>query len=607
MKKFLTLCLVIASLSACALDPTQFSVQRISAPYFVVDGNSPTTGPQSAYVGFKITNNSTTITYSNLKFTVASPTSSVTGQNYTLVSPANGITLVGTLAPGASKVCYYYVSYPANTTPQATFNYSLSDLTASSKTGSFVIANRSCISANAGGLATQNISNQDLIGGIVYDDVTYTLGNVQNNDETDFQISVSTGFDPTKLVLVKTQIVGSTISGYPVNTTDQLYFKATSNQSSGSVTIRWTFRISSYNFTALILPYAGATSGSTNYKYAISSDLGSGTPITISSSANPLTISKTSDKTVYAINSTATFTVTVQNPGTSSVTFDKLTDQLPTGFTFQSLDPSSQITTTNSTSYPSSNATGAITFEGGVVTVSNTSFTVPSGGNLVLKYTAKAPATAASDLLTTVTGYVGVTQFATAQNTVSVTTTLPVFLQSFNCAFINDKAKLTWSTSSEQNSSYFEVQRSNGDASHFAPIGRLDAAQNSLISKTYFFIDPSLISQVSYYRLRIVDINGSFQYSPVISSRKDQKMFSLSVSPNPFNSALQLTISVNKEQDANLALFTNAGTLVKKQNLHCIKGVNSVMINEIEQISSGVYFLQIQADGKSFTKQIVKN
>src|SRR5213075_707967 len=158
---------------------------------------------------------------------------SVAGQNYSVVSPASGIINIGTLAPGESKICYYYVSYPANTTPQATFNVKLSDNTASWKTTSFVIYNRSSISANAGGAATQTFTNQDIIGGLVYDEVTYAVGNVQNGDESDFQVAVSSSFDPTKVLLLGTQIIASSVPGIPVGATDSLYF-VTGNGSNGA-------------------------------------------------------------------------------------------------------------------------------------------------------------------------------------------------------------------------------------------------------------------------------------------------------------------------------------------------------------------------------------
>lgn len=366
MKIIYTLVFILVGVNASALDPNHFTITRITAPYFIVDGNAPASLTQ-AYVGFEVKNNSNSgITYTGLKFTISSIGTTVAGQNYSIISPVGNVINIGTLAPGESKLCYYYVSYPASVTPQATFNVTLSDNTASPKTQSFVIRNRSSISANAGGTATHAISNQDLIGGIIVDDVTYVVGNVQNGDENDFQVAVSSQFDPTKVQLLNTQVISSTVPGINAGVTDSLYFITGNGSSGASVTIRWTFRITGYNFTTYLLPCAGATSGSTNYKYALNTSLGSGTPITVSAAANPLTIAKTSDKSLYRTNSIATFTITIQNPGAHGVTVDKVTDQLPAGFTFQSIDATSQVKGFNSTIVPSSGATGNITFEGGV-------------------------------------------------------------------------------------------------------------------------------------------------------------------------------------------------------------------------------------------------
>lgn len=224
MRIIFTTIFILCFVSAWSLDPTHFTITRITAPYFIVDGNSPSTITK-AYVGFEIKNNSNNgVTYSGLKFTITSIGTSVVGQNYSVISPASGIINIGTLAPGQSNVCYYYIAYPANVTPQATFNVQLSDITASPKTQSFVISNRSSISANAGGTATQTITNQDLIGSIVIDDVTYAVGNVQNGDENDFQVAVSSQFDPTKITLLNTQVISSSVPGINAGTTDSLYF-----------------------------------------------------------------------------------------------------------------------------------------------------------------------------------------------------------------------------------------------------------------------------------------------------------------------------------------------------------------------------------------------
>lgn len=602
MRNFITAVLLCSTSFAFALTPTDFTVQRVTSPYFVVDGNSPTSGPQSAYVGFKVTNTSASTTYSNLKFTITSIGTSVAGQNYSLTSPASGIVLAGTLAPGESKVCYYFVSYPANTSAQATFNYTLSDATANSKTGSFSIANRSAISANAGGLATQTISNQDLIGGIVYDDITYTLGNIKAGDENDFQVSVSTQFDPTKLALLKTQVISSTVPGITTGTTDQLYYTTTGNQSSGTVTIRWTFKISSFNFTALVLPYAGATSGSTNYKYAISTDLGGGTPITISSSANPLIITKTSDKSLYQLNGTALFTVTIQNPGTYPVSIDKITDQVPVGFVYQSLSAGSGVTTSNSTSYPSASATGTIKFEGGVASGSTQSYIVPANGSLVLKYTAVAPSSVASNLTTTAAGFVGTTQFGSAQNTVGVSTTLPVTIQSFKVARANGNTIVSWTTSSEINSEIFEVQRSN-DGVNFSSVGTVNAKHNSYVTTNYTFTDNVQFDNTQYYRLLMVDKDGVFTYSSVVSlKRGDKEPFFEVVHYSPAH--IQVKIKVNQSQSAELRLIDSKGIIVQRQTVSPAIGINSIEVNTVN-LAKGVYYLQCAFKDKALTQPII--
>ena len=599
----LFLCLVI---SASALDPNHFTITRVTAPYFIVDGNSPSIITQ-AYVGFEVKNNSNSATtYSGLKFTITSIGTSVVGQNYSIVAPVNGIVNVGTLAPGATKVCYYYVSYPANTAPIATFNVQLSDATASNKTQSFNIYNRSSISANAGGTATQTFTNQDLIGGTIIDDVTYAVGNVQNGDESDFQVAVSSMFDPTKITLLSTKIISSSVPGIPVNTTDSLYFITGNGTNGATITIRWTFRITGTNFTTYLLPAAGSTSGSTNYKYALNTSLGSGTPVTVSSSANPLTISKTSNQSLYVTNSTATFTITITNPGIYDVTIDKVTDQLPTGFTFQAFDASSGVTFSNSTSVPTSGATGNISFEGGVTSGGNTSYLIPAGGSIIIRYTATAPSSNASNLLTTTKDYIAATEVGSAQNTVSVSTTLPVSLVSFKANWVNEKVKLDWSTSNENNSSFFELERSN-DNNGFMIIGKVAAAGNSFAKTDYSFTDAFPQAGINYYRLKMTDLDQHYEYSSVVALKKSENNIAINnVYPNPFINEIEVSVILNKEQNIRLNLINYEGKLLTWKEQKCKGGTNTILFKNLEKFTRGTYLLQFITEDGVMNKKMVK-
>lgn len=606
MKKLITLLFSLLPAAVFALDGNHFTINRITAPYFIVDGNSPATLTK-AYVGFEVKNNSNSATtYSGLKFTITSISTTVVGQNYSVVAPATSIINVGTLAPGETKLCYYYVAYPANVTPQATFNITLSDNTAGTKTQSFVIRNRSCISANAGGAATQSFTNQDLIGGLIIDDVTYAVGNVQNGDESDFQVAVSSQFDPTKISLLSTEVISSTVPGIAAGTMDSLYFITGNGSTGASVTIRWRFRITGTNFTNYLLPCAGSTSGSTNYKYALNTSLGQGSPITVSSSANPLTISKTSDRTLYGTNAPAIFTVTIQNPGAYGVTIDKVTDELPAGFSFQAIDGTSQVTAANSTVIPAAGSTGTIVFEGGVFSGGNNSYYIPPGGSIILKYSALSASSSASNLLTTAKDYVGTAEVGSATNIVSVSSTLPVSLIAFRGGWLQQYVQLDWTTLGENNSEQTEIERSNGN-NLFTVIGYVKAAGNTNLEQAYTFIDSFPATGKNLYRIKLLDKDGRYQYSPVITvSNTKNESSVLKAYPNPFSNNLAVEITLPVQQQAQLQLTDLSGRIILQRSVSCKAGSNLLMLKEADPLPAGTYLMRIVTKDGILQQKIVK-
>jgi hypothetical protein len=607
MKKLLSFFLLCFATKAFALNATHFTITRISAPYFIVDGNSPAT-LNKAYVGFEIRNNSNSaVTYSGLKFQIISIGTSVVGQNYTIIAPVNGQANIGTLAPGESKTCYFYISYPAAVAPQGTFNIQLSDNTAGIKTQSFMIYNRSSISANAGGTATQTFTNQDLIGGLIYDDVTYIVGNVQNGDESDFQVAVSTQFDPTKITLLGTEVLSSAVPGVSVGATDSLYFITGNGTNGASVTVRWTFRITGVNFTTYLLPCAGATSGSTNYKYALNTALGSGSPVTVSSSANPLIITKTSDQALYGTAKPAIFTIMISNPGAYGITIDRITDQVPAGFTFQSMHGTSQVTATNSTAVPATGATGDIVFEGGVVSGGNSSYYIPAGGSIIARYTASSPAASAVNLVTTAKAYVAATEIGSSQNTVSVSATLPSTLFYFNAGWTTDDLiRLDWKIINELAGDIFVVQRST-DNINFTTIGELKCNGITGTPQYYTFTDSFPAKENNRYRLKMKGENGLIKYSPIVFVTRQQNGWDLAkVYPTPFSNELTLQLMSDKKLLVRVEFTDLMGNLILSRNVNCINGTNMIVFDQLGHLPSGMYNLRVTAAGKSIRQKLLK-
>ncbi|MFO0414720.1 MAG: hypothetical protein ACK50E_03635 [Bacteroidota bacterium] len=581
MRKILALIGLCISLQAFSLDPNHFTITRISAPYFIVDGNAETT-ITTAYVGFEVRNTSA-VTYSGLVFSISSIGTTVVGQNYTVISPVSRQVIVGTLAPNASKVCYFYVSYPANTTPIASFNVRLNDATATDKTQSFSIRNRSSISANAGGIATQAFANQDALGGIILDTVTYTVGNVRNGDESDFQVAVSNSFDPTKMELISTSVVQSSVPGIPLGSTDSLYFVTGNGSTGATIKVVWRFRIKSFGFTNFLLPCAGSTSGATNYKYQLNTSLGNGSPVTVTPTANPLTITKRSNKSIYRTCEEATFKVIIKNPGTVDVSIDSLVDQLPAGFTYQSLTVSSDVSTTNSVEFPNTGALSALKYVGGVTESSAVSYLVPAGDSVELIYTALAPCVSATNLTTTARGYVGSLEFDNDQNTVSVSATLPVTWQKFEVNKYGNSAKLTWTVSEEQGPIKYSIQKSQ-TGTGWVDVTTVYGTSVTSAEVTYEYIHNALSRGNNFYRIISTDAAGIKNISKVVSLNHMAYENFLRLYANPVTDGM---LRFNVEESGIVEIMNSGGQIIWSKRID--RGFHQIPVS---QYSKGNYWLK---------------
>ena len=93
---------------------------------------------------------------------------------------------------------------------------------------------------------------------------------------------------------------------------------------------------------------------------------------------------------------------------------------------------------------------------------------------------------------------------------------LPITLLSFDAYKENGDIRLIWFTQTEINSAYFEILKSH-DAFNFRCIGRREAAGNSITKRGYDFIDNNIEEGIYYYMLKSIDIDGSSEYSKIIS------------------------------------------------------------------------------------------
>jgi len=184
------------------------------------------------------------------------------------------------------------------------------------------------------------------------------------------------------------------------------------------------------------------------------------------------------------------------------------------------------------------------------------------------------------------------------------TTPLPVELISFTASVENKSLVLRWTTATETNNSRFEVERSS-DNSSFQSVGSVPGAGSSTEIKNYTFIVADPLNGVQYYRLKIIDLNGSYSYSQSIKidiSFYPEEFSLFQNYPNPFNPSTTIKYALPVESSVILTIFNSLGEKIEEFD----EGIKSAGYHSInwqpKSLSSGMYFYSISGkstDGKS--------
>ncbi len=139
----------------------------------------------------------------------------------------------------------------------------------------------------------------------------------------------------------------------------------------------------------------------------------------------------------------------------------------------------------------------------------------------------------------------------------STLTPLPVELLYFNANIDQYAISINWATASEQNSDYFDIEKSTNGVD-WESIDRIQAQGNSSSLVNYEHIDQYPFLGNQYYRLKQVDFDGSTSYSDIIIIDYDNILSTnIEIYPNPSKDFT--TIIGRKTELDNLRIFTTIG------------------------------------------------
>lgn len=182
---------------------------------------------------------------------------------------------------------------------------------------------------------------------------------------------------------------------------------------------------------------------------------------------------------------------------------------------------------------------------------------------------------------------------------------VPVNFLWFTATKFNEKqALLNWKTAQEINSAYFQIERSN-DALIFKSIGSVQAAGNSSVAVEYSFTDLQPANGLNYYRLKQVDLDGRFIYTPTRVIRFNEPDAGLvKYFPNPTRGLVYIELSNAMASESKIInISTAAGVVVNQVKLGAVS--NNIISINLDKYARGIYFIQIKTPTANSTQRII--
>jgi hypothetical protein len=181
---------------------------------------------------------------------------------------------------------------------------------------------------------------------------------------------------------------------------------------------------------------------------------------------------------------------------------------------------------------------------------------------------------------------------------------IPVELTSFVANNDRNNVTLNWATATEVNNNGFQIERKLNGTNEWTNLSFVSGKGTTTERNNYSYMDKSLNVGKYSYRLKQVDFDGTFEYSPTIEVDVNApNEFTLYQNyPNPFNPSTTIEYSLPEKADVTISIYTALGELVTTLvNGTVESGYQKVTFNATS-FTSGTYIYQIKAvsSGRTF-------
>lgn len=171
---------------------------------------------------------------------------------------------------------------------------------------------------------------------------------------------------------------------------------------------------------------------------------------------------------------------------------------------------------------------------------------------------------------------------------------LPVTITSFQAFKKSKKVQLLWTSVSEMDIIYYEVQYSNNGID-WQTAGRVQATGNGTLNQQYNFFHNTPNEGINYYRLAIKNADSKISWSKVVTVLFEKKEMGIHVYPTLVTNGL---LNIYLTNPARVSVFDNSGRQVWQKQLSA--GLEQI---NISSLSKGIYYIKTTDDIVRITVQ----
>jgi hypothetical protein len=194
----------------------------------------------------------------------------------------------------------------------------------------------------------------------------------------------------------------------------------------------------------------------------------------------------------------------------------------------------------------------------------------------------------------------GAENYKTPNLPITVQQPLPVELKSFTAQLRNSQVNLNWVTASERNNQGFEVQRSQ-DGREFSTLLFKQGKGTTSARSTYDAVDARPLAGLSYYRLKQIDTDGKFSYSPVVTVQ-NAGLTEASFYPNPTSGKLTVSLpQATTAEGLRVRISDLTGRVLREQTLPVTGEL------DLTSLPAGTYVVTVGTGDQQVSRKVVKN